>query len=128
MHTSVVARGAAGAGHDAFHWWPPVRSSTMAASRGRGYSTSGRGPAVLLVAWGVVADVVVDHAAALTTRPTPALVHLHHNLSAKSAEKNITLPRFVGTAMTRTLILSHAPQQWLLLLPVPIPIGTQTSV
>jgi hypothetical protein len=81
--------------------------------------------AVLLVATGVVTDVVIDHEAAPTTGPTLAPVHLHHSLSARSVGKLVTMPRYVGIAKTRTLVLSHALQLWLPL-SIPIQIGTWT--
>jgi hypothetical protein len=81
--------------------------------------------AVLLAAIGVVTNIVVDHEAAPTTRPTSALVRLHRGLSARSTEKLVTPPRYVSTAMMRTLVLSHALQLWLPPL-VPTPVGTRT--
>jgi hypothetical protein len=67
-------------------------------------------PTVQLTATGVVVDVVMDHEAAPTTRPTPAPVHLHCSLSARSTKKLVTPPRYVGTAIMRTLVPSHTLQ------------------
>jgi hypothetical protein len=83
--------------------------------------------AALLVALDVVAIMVMDHEVAPTTRPASALVHLYRSQSARSVAKSVTLPRYVGTTMMRTLVLSHALQLWPPLL-VPTPIGTLTSV